>query len=496
MLKRIPFGNKIITPQFGRLLFSAAATVTSSTPTLVSTKLFASSSAPSSFGDNYDFSSTLEESLKQRDERHDKEQQAVHGVDSAQYKLPGEERNRLTRMLYKEFFTQTEGVRAEGDVATKAEIEGMYEARIELNWIVQWAREQSFPTQEKFIRAIQTAVLQRVDLHKPLSFILGTQPFLGCEIKVEAPLLIPRTETEEWVQWWCTKYMAGCADAPLRILDLCCGTGCIGSAVLKQFPNVEVVGVDIEPLAVRTTIDNYRRACEDAIRTRLSRRNMAYNDKVALGETDFKIRVQGLVLKMRSEDRSEDEIKEMKKQETQNFLAKEKADALDKKKQDEDDMKELEGISALAKGSTAPSPVTPRYTVLQSDMFRNIPESLAGSFDVILANPPYILPEEYHGQLPKSVKDWESEVALVGDGRHTGKNLLYFKELRDEAGKWLSPAPYTTDYTGPRMIFELGLQSKIMQKLFSEKSDVWPRVDLHLDRFEEPRWCECFFTQK
>ena len=182
---------------------------------------------------------------------------------------------------------------------------------------------------------------------------------------------------------------------------------------------------------------------------------------------------------MRGEHREEDEIKEMKKKEYDDFVRKqnEEDNAFHKFEKDE-----AERIA------TSP----PRYTVLQSDMFRHLPESLQSSFDVILTNPPYILPEEYKFQLPKSVRDWESELALVGDGRHTGKNLLYFKELRDEAPKWLASEPVDKNYKGPRMMFELGLQAKIMQKLFSENK-IWHRVDLHLDRFEEPRWCECWY---
>lgn len=452
------------------------------------------------FPDNFDFTSTIEENLslkqKQEQEQREREQQQLQQQTQSDatsfnepFKLPGDERNRLTKMLYKEFFTQSEGVIDGGDIAKKAEVEGMYEARIELNWIIQWAREQNFPTQNAFVRAVQMAVLERVDLHKPLSFIIGTQPFLGCEIRVQSPLLIPRTETEEWVQWWSTKYMRECQAAPLRVLDLCCGTGCIGAAVLRHFPNVEVVGVDIEPLAVRTTIENYKRACQDAIRAGMRLREVDFKERREVAEKALKSRVHAHAAQMRSEEKPEAEIKKMIQEAAETHFESERKEEAIKKKQDEDDVKQLQRDESSGDVRHHPA----RFTVIQSDMFRHLPEQLQQSFDVILANPPYILPEEYHNQLPKSVRDWESEIALVGDGRHSGKNLLYFKELRDEAPKWLSPTPVTTDYKGPRLMFELGLQAKIMQKLFSEKESQWPRVDLHLDRFEEPRWCECFF---
>jgi methylase of polypeptide subunit release factors len=395
------------------------------------------------------------------------------------FKLPPEERMRLTRLLYKEFFTEKEGVRADSDIAKKSEIAGMYEARIELNWMIQHARELDLPTEEKFIRQIQMSVLERVDLHKPLSYILGTQPFLGCEIKCQPPLLIPRTETEEWVSWWSTKYMGQCPLSPMRILDLCCGTGCIGAAVLRQFPNVEVVGVDIDPLAVRTTIENYQTACDEAVR--VTRRKKLAEEKEEKEEAE-KRRKRQLSKEEREKEEEEEALK--KSQQTDEDVYKEREKQL------------LKDIEEEEKAIDESRKQQPRFTVLQSDMFKDLPEDLKGTFDVILCNPPYILPEEYQYQLPRSVRDWEAEIALVGDGRHTSKNLLYFKELRDEANQWLAPTTVAgNQYKGPRLVFELGLQAKIIQKLFEENKAVWPRVDLHLDRFDEPRWCECFYEK-
>ncbi len=48
--------------------------------------------------------------------------------------------------------------------------------------------------QQNFLRILQ----RLVDEHKPLAYELGSMPFLGCDITIQPPVLIPRQETENW----------------------------------------------------------------------------------------------------------------------------------------------------------------------------------------------------------------------------------------------------------------------------------------------------------
>ena len=81
---------------------------------------------------------------------------------------------------------------------------------------------------------------------EPLAYLIGSIPFLGTTISLNLPdthtntrPLIPRTETEFWVEKaimeMCTK-----SKVPLHILDLCAGSGCIGVAVLHALPESHV----------------------------------------------------------------------------------------------------------------------------------------------------------------------------------------------------------------------------------------------------------------
>lgn len=85
--------------------------------------------------------------------------------------------------------------------------------------------------------------------HKPLAYILKSQPFLGHSIRVVPPVLIPREETEYWVGGVLEVIPHG-----LRILELCTGSGCIAAALAHKCHSI--VAVDKCPMAVRLAIRN------------------------------------------------------------------------------------------------------------------------------------------------------------------------------------------------------------------------------------------------
>jgi release factor glutamine methyltransferase len=70
----------------------------------------------------------------------------------------------------------------------------------------------------------------------------GWVPFLDCKIFLDSRPLIPRSETEFWVQKFLDENRRGTA----KILDLFSGNGCIGIAVLKHAPNATVDFGEIE----------------------------------------------------------------------------------------------------------------------------------------------------------------------------------------------------------------------------------------------------------
>ena len=102
---------------------------------------------------------------------------------------------------------------------------------------------------EEVCRGVESAV-KRLQKDEPLAYVLGEWEFYGLKLYVNEHVLIPRDDT--------------CAVASLainraiflpqdpRVLDLCCGSGCIGLAVASRVKDARVTLADIskEALAV------------------------------------------------------------------------------------------------------------------------------------------------------------------------------------------------------------------------------------------------------
>ena len=91
---------------------------------------------------------------------------------------------------------------------------------------------------------------------EPLAYITGFQPFCNLDISVTPDVLIPRPETEELVDWAAHFFNPA---APLKILDLCTGSGCIALALAAQLPHACVTAVDISPRALQVARHNAER---------------------------------------------------------------------------------------------------------------------------------------------------------------------------------------------------------------------------------------------
>lgn len=83
-------------------------------------------------------------------------------------------------------------------------------------------------------------VLERINRHEPIQYILGEAYFFGRTFKVNSSVLIPRPETELLV----SKIISGKVVAP-RILDVGTGSGCIAITLALQLPDALVHAVDI-----------------------------------------------------------------------------------------------------------------------------------------------------------------------------------------------------------------------------------------------------------
>jgi len=137
--------------------------------------------------------------------------------------------------------------------------------------------------------------LEQLRAGVPVAYLIGWVPFLDCKIWLDSKPLIPRPETEWWVEKAITaiettgvatiatshsltpEAKAGASHTlhtPLSVLDLCAGSGCIGVAVAKHFPETHLTLAEIDPAHLPTIEKN-------------AHENLSVNRKVLNG--DFRV---------------------------------------------------------------------------------------------------------------------------------------------------------------------------------------------------------------
>ena len=98
-------------------------------------------------------------------------------------------------------------------------------------------------------KQVPTTLIDRINTHEPIQYILGHTYFCDLKISVNAYTLIPRPETEELVQY-------AVKTQPNQVLDLGTGSGCIAIAIAAACPQASVHAVDISPEALSTARAN------------------------------------------------------------------------------------------------------------------------------------------------------------------------------------------------------------------------------------------------
>ena len=138
---------------------------------------------------------------------------------------------------------------------------GVEEAELEARELTAFAlheqtreirRWREMPLDEQ-TRAQLHALFERRKKEEPLAYILGEWDFYGNRFFVTPDVLIPRGDTE----WLCdAAVQAAKQQAQPKILDLCCGSGCIGLSIALAVPQAQVTLIDCSEQALAVTRRN------------------------------------------------------------------------------------------------------------------------------------------------------------------------------------------------------------------------------------------------
>lgn len=91
---------------------------------------------------------------------------------------------------------------------------------------------------------------------KPIQYILGEAWFYGLKFKVNENTLIPRSETEELVEWIILSLKSKVESQKLNILDIGTGTGCIPISLKYNLSEAEVFAIDVSDKALEIANQN------------------------------------------------------------------------------------------------------------------------------------------------------------------------------------------------------------------------------------------------
>jgi release factor glutamine methyltransferase len=95
--------------------------------------------------------------------------------------------------------------------------------------------------------------LQRLLTHEPIQYVLGKAHFYGLELQVNPNTLIPRSETEELVEWIIQENQP---KKNIQILDIGTGSGAIAIALAKNLPEATVWALDVSEQALQMAQKN------------------------------------------------------------------------------------------------------------------------------------------------------------------------------------------------------------------------------------------------
>ncbi|MEE2972208.1 MAG: peptide chain release factor N(5)-glutamine methyltransferase, partial [Planctomycetota bacterium] len=235
--------------------------------------------------------------------------------------------------------------------------------------------------------------VRRASAHEPVQYLVGEAWFHGHRFEVDSSTLIPRPSTETLVEV-SAELLQDVSPTGLRVLEPCTGTGCAGLALLRL-------------------LDRPHRAAA----------RMREVDEAILAD------VERLSAAMDGASDAPDDAPEPAGEPSEPVIGTLPGESASVVATDL-----VPAAVALATRNAAAMTLGDRFDARVGSLYEPLREAERGSFDLILANPPYISDAEF-ARSPLNVREHEPATALRGgvDG------LDVMRPLVADAPRWLRP---------------------------------------------------------
>lgn len=110
------------------------------------------------------------------------------------------------------------------------------------------------PLAARQFEQLQALLVRRTELREPLPYILGRAWFAGLAFISDPRAIVPRSPLAELLLNNFEPWYTG--PSPDRVLDLCCGGGCIGLATAHYYADIRVDLLDIDSQALALAAEN------------------------------------------------------------------------------------------------------------------------------------------------------------------------------------------------------------------------------------------------
>ena len=230
--------------------------------------------------------------------------------------------------------------------------------------------------------------VRRASLHEPVQYLVGEAWFRGHRFEVDASTLVPRPSTETLVEAAAAQ-LAG-LDHPPLILEPCTGSGCAGLSLLLELDRPHRAAARM-------------READEVIRADAARLAAAVGE--TLGDDHEDVQTSSPLVRQLPGESARIVATDL-----------------------------VPAAISLAIRNAESLGLADRFDARVGSLFEPVAAAEQGSFDLVMANPPYISDVEY-ARCPPNVRDHEPSTSLRGGA----DGLDVIRPLVAGAAAWLRP---------------------------------------------------------